>query len=801
MQISYEWLMELLPEPIAIEKLEEILTNIGLEVEAVETIEKIKGNLNGVVVGEVVECIPHPNADKLKLTKVNIGNEIPLSVVCGAPNVATGQKVLVATVGTTLYGMNNEPLTIKAAKIRGEQSEGMICAEDELGIGTSHDGIMILPDDVEVGTEASIYFDLPEAGKTIHIGLTPNRSDAMSHIGVAKDVIAYLNHHNKCSLKLNLSEEPIKTSSSEHHPDIQIESDDKCKRYAGVVIENIEVTTSPEWIQRKLIAVGLRPINNIVDVTNLVLMELGQPLHAFDLEKINGPLSIKTADEDAIFTTLDGKEKKLSKDDLVIADENNILCIAGVMGSNNSGVTSATKNIFLESAYFDPTSVRKTSQLHQLRSDAALRFEKTANIDMVIPALQKAIAIITQLNPNAQVGIISDIYKQKVEPQKVVFSFDEIRNLCGKNYASAVIICILKDLGFTIEKDDEKEATVIVPFSKNDITQSADIAEEIIRIDGLNNIEIPKNIRYSLSTTENNTSSNRKIKKQIAEWLTANGLHEIITNSITDKKNYQDDAHVVKMINSLSSELNAMRPEMLISGLEVLSYNINRKNANLGVYEFGNIYSVVNGTYKQEERLAIWLTGERYPKQWSTESEAYNFYYLKGLIAQMWHFVGIQKVMTNIENDTLTYLCKNQNLAQIRQVETKLLNEYGIAQDVYYADINVKLMIEEIKKHKNKYSEINKFPIVKRDLALILDKSVTYQDIEKATIKSKVKELINFHLFDIYEGEQLGDNKRSWAINYQFESKEKTFTDSEIEQLMKSLTDRYEKELNALVRQ
>ncbi|HSU50681.1 MAG TPA: phenylalanine--tRNA ligase subunit beta, partial [Segetibacter sp.] len=613
MTISYKWLCEYLPEEIEPQKLSKILTSIGLEVESLERFESVKGGLQGVIVGQVLEVVQHPNADKLKLTRVDIGEADTLKIVCGAANVAVGQKVLVATVGSTIYPINAEPATIKLAKIRGEESQGMICAEDELGLGTSHAGIMVLPNEVSVGTKAADYFK-PYADYIFEIGLTPNRMDAMSHLGVAKDVCAYLTHHNQRDVK---PKSPFtNTFKADTHSlpiKVTIEDTQACKRYSGVTISGVTVEESPKWLQERLTAIGQRPINNIVDITNFILHETGQPLHAFDVAAIKGgTVVVKTLPQDSLFITLDEKERKLDSTDLMICNSEEPMCIAGVFGGAKSGVRNETKNIFLESAWFDATSIRRTSFRHGLRTEAAARFEKGVDISNVVNVLKRATLLIKQVAGGQISSDIIDVYPSPQDKTQVSLKYHYLKKLSGKNYHPDAVKRILTSLGFEIIKEGMDELRVAVPFSKPDISLPADIVEEILRIDGLDNVQITGSMTITPAVDENILKEN--LREKIAGFLVGLGFNEIVTNSITNSKYYSKEelSGAAKMINSLSADLDVMRLSMLETGLEMISYNINRKNKDLQFFEFGKTYHASGvGIYKERERLALYLTGQQ----------------------------------------------------------------------------------------------------------------------------------------------------------------------------------------------
>jgi len=807
MTISYKWLAEYLPEEIEPQELSKILTSIGLEVENLRQFESIKGGLQGIVVGEVLESGPHPNADKLKLTRVNIGKAEPLKIVCGAPNVAVGQKVLVATIGTTIYPANEEPLTMKAAKIRGEESEGMICAEDEIGLGNSHDGILVLPGNIAAGMKASDYFK-PYTDWIFDIGLTPNRMDAMSHLGVAKDVCAYLMHHTGKELKAK-SPFPgsFKADNNSFPIEVVIENTDDCRRYAGVTITGVQIKESPKWLHDKLVAIGQRPINNIVDVTNYILNETGQPLHAFDADAIKGGVVIvKDLPENDIFITLDEKERKLNSTDLMICNLEEAMCIAGVFGGAKSGVKQDTKNIFLESAWFNPTSIRKTSFHHGLRTEAAIRFEKGVDISNVVNVLKRAALLIKEVAGGAISSDIIDVYPSPQQKTQVVIKYDYIRKLTGKDYGDASVKGILSSLGFEVIKDEINELTVAVPFSKPDISLPADVVEEILRIDGLDNVEITGSMTLSPSTDENILKES--LKEKIAGYLTGLGFHEIVTNSITNSQFYSHTqlSGAVKMINSLSADLDVMRMSMVETGLEAIAYNINRKNKNLQFFEFGKTYhSEGVGNYSENEHLALYLTGESIPAAWKSKQINTDFYRAKGIADSIIQLGGINvtdfsKTSSDSFSLALSATVENKPMVTIGEISQSRLKTFDIKQPVFFIDINWLLLLQLSSAQKITYHEVSKFPAIHRDLALVVDKNIDFNALLQAVDKLKISKLKQVQLFDIFESEKLGKNKKSMAVSFTFMDEEKTLTDKEIDGIINKLIRTFETELSAEIR-
>ena len=804
MTISYNWLSEYLPEKIDPEKLSKILTSIGLEVESLETYQNIKGGLEGIVVGEVLTCEPHPGADKLKLTTVNIGQDTALNIVCGAPNVAAGQKVLVATVGTTLYNKEGEPLTIKKAKIRGEESFGMLCAEDELGIGESHEGILVLPSDTKVGTPAASLFPI-YTDFLYEIGLTPNRMDAQSHMGVARDVTAYLTRHNSGSFKIKTpSVNSFKPDSQEISIDIQILNPELCPRYAGLVITGLTVAPSPDWLQQKLRAIGQRPINNIVDITNFILHETGQPLHAFDLLAVKGnQIQVKTLEKGYSFETLDGKIRTLSEEDLMICNSEVPMCMAGVFGGKQSGVKDSTTAIFLESAVFNPVSIRKTSVRHGLRTDAATRFEKGVDISNVIYVLKRAAMMIKEIAGGQISSAINDVYPAPMEKTHVALKYHYLKKLSGKNYHQDTILDVLEALGFEKIKEGMDEVWVAVPYSKPDISLPADIVEEILRIDGLDNIDIPSSITITPAIDANGLKED--LREKLAGFLVGRGFNEIMTNSITDSKYYSAETlqSVVKMINNLSADLDVMRPSMIETGLESLAYNINRKNENLQFFEFGKTYSTTGvGKYFEKELLAIYITGKDHEDTWREKGSAYTIYQAKGLAYSLLQLCGFSQIKFQVQPDTglIEVSADKKKLIEIQKVASSKREQFGIKTPVYFIDLDFGTLISLKENKKITYKEVSKYPTVYRDLALVLDSNVHYEQIQEVIRKTNLPLLKSTRLFDVFENEKLGKGKKSMAINFAFLDEQKTLTDKEIDQMMTKLISGFEKQLQAEIR-
>ncbi len=806
MTISYNWLSEYLPTKIEPEKLSKILTAIGLEVESLHPFETIKGGLRGLITAEIVECEKHPDADKLKITKVNTGSEI-LQVVCGAPNAAAGQKVILAKAGTTIYPLNGDPLTLKKAKIRGVESNGMICAEDEIGLGNSHEGILVLPADTAIGQAATSLFETYN-DHIFEIGLTPNRMDAMSHLGVAKDVCAWLSHHDKKgSAAIVPYKNTLKTTGKAGPVKVTIENTNDCQRYSGVSISGITVTDSPKWLQQKLQSIGVKSINNIVDITNFILHESGQPLHAFDADEIAGnSIVVKNMPEGTVFTTLDEKERKLTAGDLMICNANEGMCIAGVYGGIKSGVSAQTKNIFLESAWFNPQSIRKTSIHHGLRTDAATRFEKGVDISNTVNVLKRAAELVVQVCGGQVTGDIIDVYPKPANPVSVGLKYHYLKKLSGKNYHGDTIKNILLALGFEIIKEGMDEIRVNVPHSKPDISIPADIVEEIMRIDGLDNIEIPTSI--NISPSRSGGYDGTLLKEKIANQLTGLGFNEIFTNSITNSAYYEQSTldHTVRMMNNLSVELDILRPTMLPTGLEVIAHNINRKNADLLLFENGKTYLTSEAEkYDEQKHLSLFATGNTRQASWNQQPAKADYFFLKSVCEKVLLASGIVGADFEENSDITLGLSaairfKKNTIGQLGSVSDKLLKQFGIKQPVFYADIFWDQVLALGKNKSFAYSEVSKFPPVQRDLALVLDKNVTYAEVKETVGSLKMQQLQSIKLFDIFESDKLGAGKKSMAVNFTFMDSSKTLTDKEIDDIMNSVIATCEKKLQAEIR-
>ncbi len=801
MTISYRWLCEYLPAPIPKEELSTILTSIGLEVESLEMYENFKGGLQGLVVGEVLELIQHPNADKLKLTKVNVGGDRPLNIVCGASNVAAGQKVVVAQIGTTIYPKAGAPITMKLAKIRGEESEGMICAEDEIGLSEDHAGIMVLDAAIKVGTPLAELYDYYQDW-IYEIGLTPNRMDAMSHYGVAKDVCAYLTYHTTKSDPISPFKQVPTIDPSIAPFEVVIENPEACARYSGILIDGVKVGPSPIWLKNKLQAIGARSINNIVDITNFILHETGQPLHAFDAAKIQGKkVVVKKCAPNSLFTTLDEKERKLSAEDLMICDIEKPMCIAGVFGGLHSGVSATTNRIFLESAWFENVHIRKTSVYHGLRTDAATRFEKGVDIANTVKVLEKAAAMIQEI-AGGKCSQVVDVYPNPAEKVKVAMTFAYLKKLSGKQYASDKAVAILTSLGFEILHQDAESIQVAVPYNKPDISIAADLVEEIVRIDGLDNIEIPTAITISPSVDLLETKE--QFKNKIANYLVGRGYTEILINSITNSKYYSGDQleTTVKMLNSLSADLDVMRPTMLETGLETIAYNNNRKNESISFFEMGKIYTkTAAGKYQEDETLAIYLSGKQVQDSWRAKAAEQDFFVLKGTALALCELLGLKKVNYNpIGHGKYEVMTGKTVLGTIELVGTKKLAQFDIKQTVGFLNFDLSTLFNAYLSGSVKYQEISKYPSVERDLALVIDETITYSAIEQAIKTVQLNALKETRVFDIFVSDKLGLNKKSVAINFVFNAGSATLTDTEIDGMMKKLIAAFEKNIQAEIR-
>ncbi len=808
MKISYNWLKQFIKIDWDAEKTGDLLTDLGLEVEGLQKFESIKGGLNGIVVGHVLECEQHSNADKLRVTKVDLGNNTIVQIVCGAPNVAKGQKVPVATIGTTLYDKDGNEFKIKKGKIRGEESYGMICAEDELGLGEGHDGIMVLDSSIETGTPCAEVFNI-ENDLIFDIGLTPNRADAMSHFGTARDLKAGV-------LQKGHNLELITPSVSDFHIDNRllkidsiVENHKLAPRYCGVTISGIKVENSPEWIQNRLKSIGITPKNNIVDITNYVLHEIGQPLHAFDANKVKGnKIYVKTVPSGTKFTTLDGVERELNEDDLMICNNEEPMCIAGVLGGLDSGVTNQTTSIFLESAYFDPVSIRKTAKRHALNTDASFRFERGIDPNITEYALKRAAILITEIAGGEISSGIEDLYPNKIEDFQVFLSFDTTKKLIGQEIPKEIIEKILTSLEIKVNSVTEGGLGLTIPAYRTDVQREADIIEEILRVYGYNNIQFSNKLNATMSHASK--FEDYKVQNVIANQLIAQGFNEIMANSLT-KANYIEltellnSEHNVKILNPLSNDLAVMRQTMLFSGLEAISYNINRKQNNLKFFEFGKTYHNYESGYNEDKHLTLLITGNRNQETWNTNNKTTDFFYLKGIIESMFTRLGAQKLKASpVKNDVfsegLSLSLGKTKLVDFGILKRKITKHFDISQDVLFADFNWNNVVEIAKFNKIKFNSISKFPEVKRDFALLIDENISFNEIYTIAKQSEKKFLKDISLFDVYQGDKLPKGKKSYAVSFTLEDKEKTLTEKQIEKTMKKLQASFEKQIGAELR-
>ena len=813
MKISYNWLKDYLECDLSPEEVAEALTSIGLEVDGVEQVEEIPGGLAGVIVAEVVECVDHPDSDHLHVTRLNTGEGDLLQVVCGAPNVAAGQKVLLATVGTVL----GEDFKIKKSKIRGVESFGMICAEDELGIGDSHDGIMVLEPETVVGTPAKDYLGLA-TDAVIEIGLTANRIDAASHIGVARDLYAYLRHNNiPCAL--NLPDVSAFAEGEGEAIPVEVLAADGSPRYTGTTIRDVKVGPSPDWLQKKLLSIGLRPINNVVDITNFVLHEIGQPLHAFDAAKISGgKVVVRRAEEGEKFVTLDGVERTLSANDLMIANAEKSMCLAGVFGGEESGVTESTTDVFLESAYFNPVSIRKSSKRHGLKTDASFRYERGADPLIVDYAARRAALLIQEIAGGTVVGKVQEFCPEKMEKKIVELDYNRMEAFIGKKIGHDVIESLLENLAYEFVEKHEGGATVAVPSYMVDVYRECDVVEEVLRIYGYNNIELPQAMRMSVNAPQK--PEPEQVRKTIADFLAANGFVETMNNSLTKSDYYSKlrtfpEERCVRIMNPLSSDLNVMRQTLLLNGLEVIAYNINRQVTNIRTFEYGSVYSFnpeMDGktldSYEEHTCYALFMSGQP-DKAWRTDAGKGSYFQLKGYLELLLKRFGCD--IYSLETDAapadlfsegLSYSLpgSHQPLAVMGTIAPARLKQFGIKQPVFAAEINWPSLFALIKRNKIKYKELPKFPEVRRDLALLLDESVSYADLRKSAFRVGKKLLKQVGLFDVYRGDKIAEGKKQYALSFVLQDLEKTLTDNDVERVMSKLLATFQNEFGAVLR-
>lgn len=798
MKISYNWLKQFIDTDKKPEEISTILTAIGLEVEALDKVQAIRGGLEGLVIGYVKECSQHPNADRLRVTKVDIGTGADLKIVCGAPNVATGQKVVVATVGCTVYPSTGEPFKINKSKIRGEESEGMICAEDEIGLGEGHAGIMVLPDEAVVGTLAKNYFNLND-DFVFEIGLTPNRADAASHLGVARDIAAYL----QIAIQPN-SLDAFEIESKGFTIDVEVLDTEAAPRYSGLTISGVTVKESPSWLKEKLAVIGVRSINNIVDATNYILHDLGQPLHAFDADKIaSGKIVVKKCQAGTKFKTLDEVERTLNADDLMICDTEKPLCIAGVFGGISSGVTESTKNIFLESAYFNAVSVRKTAKRFALKTDSSFRFERGTDPEMTVIALKKAALLIQEIAGGEITSDIFDNYPKPISPFEVELSFEQVDKLIGKALGNDKITAIIKALGIEVVNQNATTLHLKVPTYKVDVTRPVDVIEEVLRIYGYDNIEIPQKVNASLNVSPK--PDKEVIQNTIADMLSAKGFFEILANSLT-KSAYSDNLdEAVKILNPLSSDLDVMRQSMLYSGLEAVAYNQNRRTADVKFYEFGKTYRTENGKYQEDNHLSVFLSGKTETEQWNQKAPVVSFFHLKATVDAILKRLGVINLQSDeVESKDFEYGIQYRKGAKVLvsfgAVSQKSLKLADVNKPVFYADINWDMLMMLIKNNKISYKEVSKFPSVRRDLSMLINKDVRFEDLKRIATKTEKSLLKEVNVFDVYQGDKLPEGKKSYALSFTLQDEQKTLDDKQIDSIMQKLIANFGKEVGAEIR-
>lgn len=807
MKISYNWIKDFLKTDLTPEQTAEILTDLGLEVESIEHFESLKGGLKGVVVGEVLECHKHPNADKLSVTKVNLGGENIVQIVCGAPNVAQGQKVPVATIGTTLYTENGEAFQIKKGKIRGEESFGMICAEDELGLGKSHDGILVLDPSLKVGTPCSEVFQV-ENDVVFEIGLTPNRTDAMSHFGVARDLRAGL-------IQKGIEKEFITTSTTDFFVDnrslkidIQVKDKELVNRYCGLTLSNVKVTESPKWLQNRLKAIGISPKNNIVDATNYILHELGQPIHAFDAAKISDKkIIVRTAQQGEKLITLDGVERNLSEQDIVICDNQKPICLAGIMGGLNSAVTNETTSIFLESAYFSPTSIRKTAKSHRINSDASFRFERGVDINATKHALLRTAVLIKRIAGGEISSDANDLYPKRVEEVKLFLMFDKINRLIGQEIPQTTLKSILRSLDIQINSATERGLGLSIPTYRVDVTRDVDVIEEVLRVYGYNSVQASSKVNATMAHSDKMNDLN--LQNITADLLTSRGFFEMMNNSLTDWQSeslqeIHSEENAVKLLNPLSNDLAVMRQNLLFSGLKSIAHNLNHKQTNLNLFEFGKSYHFIEGNYNEIKHLALFSTGNQSEEIWNKPQQKTDFFSLKSNLIAVLNGLGIENFTEKPSQNAafregIDLFVGDEKIASLGVVAQVFTQYFDIKQEVIFADI----LWDELKTHiktKVRYTEIPKYPEVRRDLALLLDETISFAELYEIAFQTEKKLLKKVSLFDVYQGEGLPKNKKSYALSFILQDPNKTLTDKQISKIMENLQRNFEQKANATLR-
>lgn len=819
MKISYNWLKEYLKCSLDTQQISLLLTDIGLEVEGIETFESIKGGLEGFVTGKVITCERHPNADKLHKTTVDVGGDVLLNIVCGAPNVAVGQKVIVALVGATVY-KGEESFKINKSKIRGEVSEGMICAEDEIGVGTSHEGILVLPENTEVGIPASKYFNILN-DSIFEIGITPNHADALSHLGVARDLAAAIVIRKMGEVSVEWPDvSKFKVDNNSLPINIDVVDKEGCIRYSGLSVNNIKVSPSPEWLQVRLKAIGVRPINNIVDVSNYILFEYGQPLHTFDAHKITGEkVIVRKANSEEKFVTLDHVERTLSQDDLLICNANDPMCIAGVFGGEKSGVTNQTTAVFIESACFNPVTIRKTSKYHTLKTDASFRYERGTDPEITIDALKRAALLIKEVAGGEISSEITDIYPEPVKPAELYLKYSNVDKLIGEHLAPELIKQILVELKIEVSKEDNTGLYILIPPFKVDVKTTADVVEEILRIYGYNKIENGLAMRSSISFTKRPDSET--LYNKISDYLVNNNFNEILTNSLSGSAYYNDSKwfkkeETVNVLNPLSKELDVMRQSLLFGGLESIAFNINRKQNNLRFFEFGTIYSLntiskgnnVTDKYNEKKMLALYVTGNQHSDHWNFKEKEVDYFYINGFVLNVLRLMGVDTdKLVSDDTDAIPYFSlgqsfkfNNKPLYKIGILNKELASQVGVTQQVLVAMIEWDTLIAIAQQHTVTYKEVSKFPEVRRDLALVLEKETPYNEIEKVAYKINKHLLKKVNLFDVYEGDKIEAGKKSYAVSFILQDENKTLTDKEIDSFMSKLSTALEQQLGAHIR-
>ncbi|WP_373056829.1 phenylalanine--tRNA ligase subunit beta [Zunongwangia sp. H14] len=808
MKISYNWLKQFIKLPENPEETGELLTDLGLEVEGISKFESVKGGLEGIVVGHVLNCESHPNADRLNLTKVDLGNGENVQIVCGAPNIAAGQKVPVATIGTVLYDEKGEEWAIKKGKIRGESSYGMICSEKEIGLGASHEGIMVMDNELVPGTPVAEIFEI-ENDQVFEIGLTPNRADAMSHWGVARDLKAGYQQKNKHLELITPSVSSFHVDSRSLKIPIHVEDSALAPRYCGLTISDVKIQPSPKWLQNRLKAIGISPKNNVVDATNYVLHELGQPLHAFDAAKITGnEIHVKTLPAGTKFTTLDEVERELHEEDLMICDTEKPLAIAGVFGGLHSGVSANTTKIFLESAYFNPVSIRKTAKRHSLSTDASFRFERGIDPSITEYALKRAALLIQEIAGGEITSDINDIYFRKIEDFQVFLTFDKVNKLIGENLQEETIKSILASLEIRVNNVTETGMGLTIPSYRVDVQRESDVIEEILRVYGYNNIKFGEKLKISVANSSK--FEDYKLQNIIANQLTGQGFHETMANSLTSPEylNLSEqlkEEHSVKILNPLSNDLSVMRQSLLFSGLEALSYNINRKQSDLKFFEFGKTYHSYMSGRVENKHLTLFISGNRNPESWNLKGNNTTFFYLKGVVESIFRRLGINNLQsssskTDIFSEGMALSSKKSKLVEFGVVKKMLLKQFDIPQEVLHADFNWDAILELVKIQKIQFAAIPRHPAVRRDFALLLDENVKYEEIEKIAYQTEKKLLKQVNLFDVYQGKSLTEGKKSYAVSFLFQDEHKTLTDKQVDKMMNKLQQRFEKELKAELR-